>query len=240
MSDTALRQQQDAWVARVLGVTPTGGSDDAANVYTSRLSSLMGRAKAAMAGPLGVDLKLKFSESGVFGRKKDFAQANRLLDEAERLLAVGTTPRPEPSRTGAAAAAFAAAASTWEAVRQKAETDLQALERTILAECADEPDFPAIKANTDLLYSALTFMGGELRDKLAAAQTAAKVPAAPGALRTLRDEAREIIDGYLAYIAGDEMLHDIDDNGFVDIAIGPPLTQQLTTIDQQLKALSFA
>ncbi|MDE2005020.1 MAG: hypothetical protein KGI51_00530 [Rhodospirillales bacterium] len=232
MSDRPARIAQDAWVTRVLGITPGSGGGDAARDFARRLADLMARGKAALAGPLGQDLKLKLSEAGVFGRKQDYAAANRLLDEAERLMAVGAPPAPGPDP---AQAAFVKAGATWQRIRQQAEAGIKQLEQAILHECADEPDFDVISGNTRMLYAALDYMGGNLTDKLAAARAAA-----PAALRGLRDEAREIIDGYLAYIAQDELLRDIDDNGFVEVSVGTMLTEQLTAIDRELKALKLA
>ena len=232
MSDRPGRAAQDAWLARVLGITPRSGGGGDATSFARRLADLMSRGKPALAGPLGQDLKLKLSEAGVFGRKQDFTSANRLLDEAERLILVGAPPGPQPMREQEE---IAEAGSRWARARQQAEQGLKALEAAILKECANEPDFGVISQNTKILYTALDYMGGNLTEKLAEARAAA-----PAALRGLRDEAREIIDGYLAYIAQDELLRDIDDNGFIEVAIGAVLTDELTAIDRGLKALKLA
>jgi hypothetical protein len=67
---------------------PTGGVDPAA-AFKARLSALLPRMKEAIsaAGPAAQDIKLKAGEAGVFATKKNFDQANRLLDQLEELLA---------------------------------------------------------------------------------------------------------------------------------------------------------
>lgn len=71
---------------------------DPADLFAQRVQAVLPRIKAAIAGasPSAQDLKLKASEAGVFAKKKDFAQANRLLDEAEALLKKEPPPAPPP------------------------------------------------------------------------------------------------------------------------------------------------
>ena len=51
----------------------------------------------AAAGPKATDIKLKVSEAGVFGRKREFDRAHALLDEAEALME-GLTPGGTPAK----------------------------------------------------------------------------------------------------------------------------------------------
>jgi len=71
--------------------TPHEGTDEAA-AFNARLAALLGRAKPVIAegGERGTDIKLRISEAGVFARKKEFERARALLDEAERLLGLGS------------------------------------------------------------------------------------------------------------------------------------------------------
>lgn len=61
---------------------------DPTAAFTARLAALMPAVKNAIAegGETGQGVKLKVSEAGVFARKKEFDQANALLDEAEALM----------------------------------------------------------------------------------------------------------------------------------------------------------
>lgn len=95
------RAQAD-WVARVLGLRPSGQSAPSSTApapdsagFARRLAIVVGALKDALAAalPTAVDAKLKVSEAGVFGRKQDFVRAHALLDEAEALLAA---PQGEP------------------------------------------------------------------------------------------------------------------------------------------------
>ncbi|MCM2369895.1 hypothetical protein [Aporhodopirellula aestuarii] len=60
--------------------------DDPMSAYKERFQSILPRIKDAAGSELGLDAKLKASESGVFARKKDFDTAHDLLDQAEEIL----------------------------------------------------------------------------------------------------------------------------------------------------------
>src|SRR4029453_4215631 len=66
----------------------SGGAADAGAAFKARLSALVPSVKAAIAagGPSALDIKLKVSEAGVFATKKNFDQANLLLNEVEERL----------------------------------------------------------------------------------------------------------------------------------------------------------
>ena len=77
---------------------PTTAVDPDATAFNTRLAALMPRVKEALvaAGPSANDIKLKVSEAGVFARKKEFDQANALLDDAEKLMGSGGGIPPAP------------------------------------------------------------------------------------------------------------------------------------------------
>jgi hypothetical protein len=91
--------------AEVAPRPPAPGGDPGA-AFTERLKTLLPRLKSSAGTPAGDRAKLAASEAGVAARKKDFAQANTLLDEVEQLVgsaaASSATPPDDP------AAAFAA------------------------------------------------------------------------------------------------------------------------------------
>ena len=72
--------------------TPTPGpataTVDPGAAFNARLAAMMPQVKdvIAAATDYSQDVKLKVSEAGVFARKKDFEQANALLDDAEELI----------------------------------------------------------------------------------------------------------------------------------------------------------
>jgi uncharacterized protein YpiB (UPF0302 family) len=113
------------------------------------------------------------------------------------------------------------------------QQELHKLEATILQETADEPDAAKIAANSKILYSILDFLDERLIEKLDEALNAKT----PEDRRKLQTEARDIIDEYIDYMDSDDLLHDIDDNGFVDMQIQATVSGQLNAIGSNLKAL---
>src|SRR5512139_760744 len=71
------------------------GGVDPGVAFKARLTALLPRMKEtiAAAGPTAKDIKLKASEAGVFATKKDFDQANRLLDDVESLMTMSVGPK---------------------------------------------------------------------------------------------------------------------------------------------------
>ncbi|MDX1945893.1 MAG: hypothetical protein SFU86_10890 [Pirellulaceae bacterium] len=65
--------------------------------FNDRLKALLPEIKAAAGTPAGDEAKLKASEAGLLARKKDFAGANALLDEVERILQGKTEETPAES-----------------------------------------------------------------------------------------------------------------------------------------------
>lgn len=61
-------------------------SPEVALAFNQRLSALLPKVKSAAGTAAGDAAKLKASEAGMFARKGDFDQAQRLLDEAEQAL----------------------------------------------------------------------------------------------------------------------------------------------------------
>lgn len=61
-------------------------SEDPSVGFNKRLKEVIPRIKEAAGTPVGNDAKLKASEAGTFAAKKEFEQANVLLDQAEGLL----------------------------------------------------------------------------------------------------------------------------------------------------------
>ena len=98
----------------VPGAPKNEAVNEANAAFTARLTALMPKVKEAItaAGPQALDIKLKVSEAGVYARKRDFEQANALLDEADKLLAQGSGgssgPGPDVDRAKAFNARLAA------------------------------------------------------------------------------------------------------------------------------------
>lgn len=218
------------------------GTVDEAAAFNARLAALLPQVKTALAAGGPDDIKLKASEAGVFARKKDFAQANALLDEAEQLIAAaggGTAPPTapkEPASDGASAKAVSQVAFTqsrlaWDQTRKFVQGELRKLESAILAESTEEEDYDAIQNGSKQLYEVLDVLDERLIDKLDEA-----LNADGDARRALHGEAREIIDDYLDYVNTDPLMQDIDDSGFVALQIRSTLTSRLQKMAAELGA----
>jgi hypothetical protein len=150
-------------------------------------------------------------------------------------------PEPRPVRQSTVQAtgpvspgvAFTQSRLLWDTTRKQVQEELHKLEATLLQETADEPDAATIAANSKILYTILDFLDERLIDKLDEALNAKT----PEDRRKLQTEARDIIDEYIDYMNSDDLLHDIDDNGFVDMQIQATVFEQLNTIGSNLKAL---
>ena len=221
------------------GGEPSGA--DAGAAIKARMIALIGRVKEAQAAghPGAQDAKLKISEAGVVAGKRRFAEAETLLSQAEGFLegpAAGAAAAASQKAPGAAAKGanvlFQQSRLAWDETRKQIQAELRKLESSVLSEAKGEPDFEEIARNSKLLYTVLDYLDERLMDKLDDALNAATPEARTG----FTQEAREIVDEYIDYVKSDELLRDIDDNGFVDIRIGPMVTERLTTMGAQLKA----
>lgn len=77
---------------------PPVTDSNSADQLSARIKGLIPQIKKAVKTSAGNDAKLKVSEAGVFARKKDFDQANALLDEAEQLLSQPSGGSPEATK----------------------------------------------------------------------------------------------------------------------------------------------
>ena len=164
------------------------------------------------------------------------AWVERVLGLTIAAAAPAGSAEPAPQAAGAASprVTFVQSRLAWDTTRKKVQSELQRLEQTVLAECKDEPDYDAIAGNARILYTITDALDERLIDKLDEALNAQE----PQARIALQNEAREIIDEYIDYMASDELLHDVDDNGFVDMQIQATVSEQLRTISANLKALA--
>lgn len=149
----------------------------------------------------------------------------------------GDAPAAAPAAAAAAAAPGAGVVFTqtrlvWDQTRKKVQAELRRLEASILDVCKDEPDFAEIAAGTKNLYTVLEYLDERLMDKLDEALNAAT----PADRQARHDEAREIVEEYVDFVESEDLMRDIDDNGFVGVAIASTLTTSLNAIGQRLRA----
>ncbi len=221
---------------------------DAGVAFKARLTALLGTLKEAIAagGPAAVEVKLKASEAGVMASKKDFGQANRLLDEIEQLLQARESGAPVGVSPGESSAASPAQRSPappapssrsrrprliWDNARNTIQQEMRNLERSILDQCADHPELAQIAEGTKGLYKRLEFLDKRLIDKLDEALNAKTAEARDA----LHQQAREIVQAYTDYVQGEPLFSDIDDNGFAPVTIASTLKSSLADMARQLR-----
>jgi len=214
--------------------------------FDARLKALMPDIQKAIVGPPpNADVKRLLGSMGFHAKKGDFGDAHAVLDEIEgslRRIAASTasaatettvgTGRPVRRPVGAMSprAAFTASRLLWAQTRDKIRAELRRLEAEVLAECKDEPDFEDIKANSGVLYSLLDHLDERLIDKLDDALNARNAEER----RKLNEEALEIVNEYLEFVRDSELLHDIDDNGFLAVPVKSLLDERLADLADRL------
>lgn len=139
----------------------------------------------------------------------------------ERVLGV----RLAASRTGYVVR-LASAMIEWNQMRVTVGQELRRLQEAILDAHEGEDDFDEIEDNVTVIDDVLAALDDRLIDKL-------------DDLRGARDdiekakiaqEARRVLDGCRAYLASDPLINDIDDNGYVPLAIRPLIASTLERV----------
>lgn len=212
--------------------------------FNARLKALLPLIAAAAQSPAGQQAKLLASEAGVLARKKDFAQANGLMAQAEAQLssvgaagAAGAPPTaPAQAKPSGANVAFMQSRLAWDKTRKLVQAELRKVEAAILEGCKDEPDFATISGNSKLIHMPLKVLDERLIDKLD------ELLVAPTAeeREALQAEAGKIVDEYASYVKTDKTLQMIADNGFVEVAIMSAFNACLAVLTKQLKAAPTA
>lgn len=164
---------------------PQPAPPDLMAVFTKRFQDLMPRIKQALAaaGPAVNEIKTKAADAGAAAKKRDFEQANRLLDATEALLKgpAGTTPPkppppPKPVEQKPPAAppkpagspklsTYMNATRDWKAAKKTAADGVFALKNAIFKECDKELE-AAVKAKIDSLNGILTAMDDGIITKI--------------------------------------------------------------------------
>lgn len=241
--DQAIEQETEDTTAPTTSSTNTSTAP-AANKQAAidRLRALQPRIVAALKNPQADATKLRavlaFVQEKVQGG--DFTAAIKGMEQLDKLLAAaggstqpeGSKPDTPPAPSKAPTVVFTQIRLAWDQTRKDMQSKLQTLEKALLAACANEPDFNEIAANTRVLYGVLDHLDERLIDKLDEALNAGSEPER----KALHLQAREIVSEYLDYVAADELLRDLDDNGFVEIGLIDTLNKRLQTMDKALRA----
>ena len=206
------------------------GPIDSAPAFAARLKALL------MALPPGGDperarqIKVLASEAGVFSRKGDWAQVDRLMQRAEALLDPAeptASARPSPGeptgRPEGERVRFAKAKLDWEAAKKAVGLQLDALRSAILA------DSPEEVGTVEVLKRVLGRFNeglGDTLDELYVADNDEKHLAAA-------DKARTIVGHYRTFIETGELVDHVEQHPYeapgvtIRDLLLPPLRQVL-------------
>nr|WP_316640505.1 hypothetical protein [uncultured Roseateles sp.] len=204
---------------------------DHAAAFKARLEALLPKLKSAH--PSAEAARLKASEAGAVSRKREWDNANRLLDEAEALLALpGTSEPPAPSTKPGIAPAivYTQTRLAWGATRKKIQGELQKLEKAILEAYKDHTVLPDVAKGVRKLDQVLEVFDESLNDALDAALNSAD----PEVKQRHHDEARSIIAKYQGFLKSDAMVQELDANPFVPIAVQSTLSSTLAVLASKI------
>jgi len=210
---------------------PSVEASDPALAFKARLEALMPKLKSAH--PSADAARLKVGEAGALSRKREWDAANRLLDEAEDLLAqadASEAPAPSTKPTIAPAIVYTQTRLAWGATRKKIQGELQKLEKAILAAYKDHTVLPEVAKGVRKLDQVLEVFDESLNDALDAALNSAD----PAVKKRHHDEARDIIARYQGFLKSDAMVQELDANPFVPIAVQSTLSSTLAVLASKI------
>ena len=205
---------------------------DAAVQFMTRLKALKPAIDAAIAAPgANPDIKLRFSEAAVFARKKEFDQANLLLDRVEKLLptnpAIDQLPPESSGKQSISLVKLGKARIEWDGVRSQALKEIQRL-KDLLQEAYgdDQSEQQAHSTAMQRLDSTIASMNEELGDRLddvlnAEALQRPKVAAT----------AKLVLERFISFVESDQLMSLIDGNEYApDMLVAKPLRANLKEI----------
>lgn len=201
-------------------------------LFTQRFKALLPKIKEAIAaaGPNAPEIKLKAGEAGASAQKKDYTRANELLDQTEMLLkSQGSRIPPEAGKQAEPKKGFSLVDLQkgrlgWDGLRKTVQTQLQGLEKEILAgvrahnedeTAEDQFDEGKVGAAIKTLYTILDKLDTRLIDKLDEALNAKTEEER----RSRHHEAGKIVKEYQDFAASDPTLATVDENGFAQTSI---------------------
>jgi hypothetical protein len=219
---------------------PGAAAGDGAARFTARLKALLPAIQKAQGDntPAAQDIKLRVSQANVFARKNDFAQANDLLDNVESLLKETQTGETNGAQAGdqpgkpPSLVVLQQSRLAWDQTRKVIQAELQKLEKSVVGTCQgdEEVDVAEVSGNVKRLFTILDNLDTRLSDKLDEALNAAD----PRPRAQLHQQARGIIGEYLAFVNGDALMADIDDNGFTPVAVRKTALNALNLLSSKL------
>jgi hypothetical protein len=219
---------------------------DPAVLFNERLKAFLPEVKAAAGTLAGDEAKRLVGEAGACAKKKDFTEANSLLDEAAAILEMhgGDEAKTDVDSAdhgnGQPFSIVNAQASrlAWDGARKKMQSELQNLEATILKaveehnqdeEAEDEYEMSPVADGAKKLYTILDTLDTRLLDKLDDALNS------EGEAREARHkEAKQIIKEYQQFVANDPLMAIVDSNPFVDSTIRQTIDRTLAVLASKI------
>jgi hypothetical protein len=117
----------------------------------------------------------------------------------------------------------------WNGTRSYVKQELTKLEAAIIAQSANEADADEIKQRVGEVSDAiLDTLDDRLTDKLNELRGTTDL----AEKRAISEDARQIVASYQQFIAEDDLMKDIDDNGVLPLDIRPRLTTVLHAVLQ--------
>ena len=178
-----------------------------------------------------------FTSAQDLGSEGEFARAIKVLDQLERLL--NAPPKAPDAGGDGVIVKLQKSRLEWDQTRKAVTTELQGLEKAIVAACQavnddpddeDEIDMSELAAKTKELYNIMTKLDERLIDKLDEALNAA----APAQRDQKQKEAAAIIKEYQTTVDSDPLVAAIDQSGFLNTTIKQRFTNVLKDLASKL------
>ncbi len=114
----------------------------------------------------------------------------------------------------------------WNQTRGYVAQQIRALQDTIRARTKLDPQYDEICSNLGNLEEILEVLDDELIEKL----NEMRATTDPAVKRKLSEQARGLVAAYQAYAGTDELMNDIDNNGFMSLDIKARVTATLKDV----------
>jgi hypothetical protein len=211
---------------------PSAPASEEAAAFTARLKALLPNVLKAQAGPtpLVKDAKLRVSEAQMFAKKKDFAQANAILDQLEQVTkqALAGAASPAPAHAGPEATAPTKTLAIWQQAKDAVGAQIAKLQAALRQ--TKEPKFLRI---ADLGMNGIT-----KRLQVGLHVALLEFDQGSGAARAkARSKAEALVADFQKFLQSNPEVQLVDENPFgVAVTIRASLGKALDGIAQALAA----
>jgi len=158
------------------------------------------------------------------------AQLRQGLDAAGGAAPGGSAGTPGQSQPKGDVVKLAQAMLLWNSTRGYVAQQVKKLQETILEATSTQPNFGDIQSNITNLEAMLEVLDDSLTVKLNELRGTQDAEVK----RKLSDEARGIVEGFQKYVAEDQLMNDIDTNGFLPLDIKARVTATLEAVHKTI------